>query len=77
MRLQGDLVPALLGAARGDLSATKVAVDPRAAVGVVMAAEGYPGRVTVGDAIEGAEGPFPPGSRSSRPGPGAGRTGGS
>ena len=26
-----------------------------------MAAEGYPGRVTVGDAIEGTDGPFPPG----------------
>ena len=61
MRLEGDLVPALLGAARGDLSSVRVEVDPRAAVGVVMAAEGYPGRVTIGDAIEGAEGPFAPG----------------
>jgi phosphoribosylamine--glycine ligase len=60
MRIQGDVVPALLAAARGDLSATTLRIDPRAAVGVVMAAEGYPGRVTVGDAIEGAEGPFPP-----------------
>ncbi len=60
MRVQGDVVPALLAAARGDLSATTLRIDPRAAVGVVMAAEGYPGRVTVGDAIEGAEGPFPP-----------------
>jgi len=61
MRLPGDIVPALLAAARGDLSAVTIEVDPRAAVGVVMAAEGYPGRVTVGDAIDGAEGPFPPG----------------
>jgi phosphoribosylamine--glycine ligase len=61
MRLRGDLVPALLAAARGDLSATSLAIDPRAAVGVVMAAEGYPGKVTTGDAIEGAEGPFPAG----------------
>jgi phosphoribosylamine--glycine ligase len=60
MRVQGDVVPALLAAARGDLSATTLPIDSRAAVGVVMAAEGYPGRVTVGDAIEGAEGPFPP-----------------
>jgi len=30
-------------------------------VAVVMASEGYPGRVTIGDAIEGADGPFPPG----------------
>ncbi|MGA8892606.1 MAG: phosphoribosylamine--glycine ligase [Anaeromyxobacteraceae bacterium] len=61
MRLSGDLVPALLGAARGDLSNVRLAVDPRAAVGVVMAAEGYPGRVTTGDEIDGAEGPFPEG----------------
>jgi phosphoribosylamine---glycine ligase len=61
MRLAGDLVPALLAAARGDLSGVTLDVDPRAAVGVVMAAEGYPGRVTVGDAIEGTDGPFPPG----------------
>jgi phosphoribosylamine--glycine ligase len=60
MRLRGDLVPALLAAARGDLSQVALDVDPRAAVGVVMAAEGYPGHVTVGDAIEGADGPFPP-----------------
>ena len=61
MRLPGDLVPALLAAARGDLSGVGLEVDPRAAVGVVMAAEGYPGKVTVGDVIEGADGPFPPG----------------
>jgi phosphoribosylamine--glycine ligase len=61
MRIPGDIVPALLAAARGDLSAVTIEVDSRAAVGVVMAAEGYPGRVTVGDAIDGAEGPFPPG----------------
>jgi len=55
MRLQGDLVPALLAAASGDLSQVTLAVDPRAAVGVVLAAEGYPGRVATGDAIAGAE----------------------
>ena len=61
MRIAGDLVPALLGAARGDLSTVRLPVDPRPAVAVVMASEGYPGRVTIGDAIEGADGPFPPG----------------
>jgi phosphoribosylamine--glycine ligase len=55
MRLQGDLVPALLAAARGDLSGVALQVDPRAAVGVVLAAEGYPGKVATGDAIAGAE----------------------
>ncbi len=59
MRLAGDLVPALLGAARGDLSGAALEIDPRAAVGVVLAAEGYPGKVASGDAIDGAEGPFP------------------
>ncbi len=58
MRLEGDLVPALAAAARGDLSAVRLAFDARAAVGVVLAAEGYPGKVTTGDVIEGAEGPF-------------------
>ncbi len=58
MRLAGDLVPALLGAARGDLSKVELAVDPRAAVGVVLAAEGYPAKPVAGDAVEGADGPF-------------------
>ena len=58
MRLPGDLVPALLGAARGDLSAVRIEIDPRAAVGVVLAAEGYPAKPVTGDAIVGADGPF-------------------
>jgi phosphoribosylamine--glycine ligase len=36
-------------------------VDPRAAIGVVLAAEGYPGRVTTGDELGGAEAPTPEG----------------
>jgi phosphoribosylamine--glycine ligase len=55
MRLRGDIVPILLAAAHGDLSGVQVDVDPRAAVGIVLAAEGYPGAVTTGDVIEGAE----------------------
>jgi phosphoribosylamine--glycine ligase len=58
MRLEGDLVPALLASARGDLSATTLRFDARAAVGVVLAAEGYPGKVTTGDPITGLDGPF-------------------
>ncbi len=61
MRLRGDLVPALLAAAQGDLSRTSLEVDPRVSIGVVLAAEGYPGKPATGDAIEGAEGPFEPG----------------
>jgi len=59
MRMRNDIVPALLAAARGDLSGVALDFDPRAAVGVVLAAEGYPGKVTSGDAIEGLDGSFP------------------
>jgi phosphoribosylamine---glycine ligase len=58
MRLTGDLVPALLAAATGDLSRTALEIDPRAAVGVVLAAEGYPGNVASGDPIDGLDGPL-------------------
>jgi phosphoribosylamine--glycine ligase len=39
----------------------EIPVDPRSAVGVVLAAEGYPGKVATGDAILGAEGDLPAG----------------
>jgi phosphoribosylamine--glycine ligase len=58
-RLRSDVVPALLAPARGDLSGVTLEFDPRAAVAVVLAAEGYPGPVTAGDPIEGLDGPFP------------------
>ncbi len=58
MRLAGDLLPALLASARGDLSGVELVVDRRPAVGVVLAAEGYPAQPATGDAIEGADGPF-------------------
>jgi phosphoribosylamine---glycine ligase len=58
MRMRNDIVPALLAAARGDLSRVALDFDPRAAVGVVLAAEGYPGTVASGDAIDGTDGPF-------------------
>ncbi len=55
-RLTGDLVPALLAAARGDLSGVTIGFDPaRAALTVVMAAQGYPGPVTRGSEIRGVE----------------------
>jgi phosphoribosylamine--glycine ligase len=60
VRMTSDIVPVLLAAARGDLSRVQMAFDDRAAVGVVLAAEGYPGRVRTGDAIDGADGPFGP-----------------
>jgi phosphoribosylamine--glycine ligase len=55
LRLRGDLVPALLATARGDLSGVTLDLDPRAAVAVVAAAEGYPGPVTRGDLIAGLD----------------------
>jgi phosphoribosylamine--glycine ligase len=58
MRLSNDLVPALLAAARGDLEGVRLSFGPGASVGVVMAAEGYPGPVARGDLIEGAEEAF-------------------
>jgi phosphoribosylamine--glycine ligase len=59
MRMRNDIVPALLAAAKGDLSGVALEFDPRAAVGVVLAAEGYPGKVASGDAVAGADGTFP------------------
>ncbi|MDV2988014.1 UNVERIFIED_CONTAM: phosphoribosylamine--glycine ligase [Methylobacteriaceae bacterium AG10] len=55
-RLSGDLVPALLAAAKGDLSGVEIGFDAsRAALTVVMAARGYPGAVTRGTEIRGVE----------------------
>ncbi len=58
MRVAGDLVPALLAAAKGNLEGVTLSIDPRPAVGVVLAAAGYPAKTTLGDAISSAEGPF-------------------
>ena len=55
MRLKSDL-PALCEAAlAGRLDEVSADWDPRAALGVVMAAAGYPDRVRKGDVIEGLE----------------------
>ncbi len=70
LRLPSDLVPALLGAARGDLSGVELEFDPRAAVAVVLAAEGYPGEPRKGDAISGPGRAVPARAcRCSRPAP--------
>jgi len=55
--LEGDLAPALLGAATGDrgLMEGSLAVRPGAAVGVVVASEGYPEAPIIGRTLEGAE----------------------
>jgi phosphoribosylamine--glycine ligase len=61
MRVANDIVPVLLGVAQGDLSGVDLLFDPRPAVGLVLAAEGYPGKVTTGDIIEGDDGERPEG----------------
>ena len=53
MRLQSDLCEVLLHAADGTLDAVELQWDPRVALGVVLAAAGYPSAPRAGDAIEG------------------------
>ena len=51
MRLKSDIVPALLGAAEGDLSRMDLKWRDEAALTVVMAAQGYPGSYEKGSVI--------------------------
>lgn len=53
MRMKSDIVPVLLAVADGDISSTDIEWHDKAAVCVVMAAEGYPGEYRKGDAIVG------------------------
>lgn len=53
MRLQSDLVELCLAATRGELDKVTAEFDSRAAVGVVMAAGGYPDTYRKHDVIEG------------------------
>ncbi len=55
LRLKSDLLDLIEGALDGRLDRLHAAWDPRPALGVVMAAQGYPGRVRSGDAIEGLD----------------------
>ena len=61
MRLQSDLTELVQAALAGRLDQIEAAWDPRPALGVVMAAEGYPGQVRTGDVIEGLPDPEPEG----------------
>jgi phosphoribosylamine--glycine ligase len=54
-RLKSDLPVLCEAALAGKLGALSAEWDPRAALGVVMAAEGYPGAVHKGDVIEGLQ----------------------
>lgn len=57
MRLQSDLVTLCQAAIDGKLAAQSIRWDTRPALGVVMAAAGYPGEVVHGDVIEGLPAP--------------------
>jgi phosphoribosylamine--glycine ligase len=60
--LEGDAFAILEAAAKGDVSAVEAGRKEGACLGVVLAAEGYPGEVTTGDVIEGLDAPLPAGA---------------
>ncbi|MDB4973681.1 MAG: Phosphoribosylamine--glycine ligase [Myxococcaceae bacterium] len=55
VRWKGDLLPLLLGSARGDLSQVKAEWSAPCALCVVMASEGYPERPLTGRRIQGLD----------------------
>jgi phosphoribosylamine--glycine ligase len=55
LRLESDLVDLVEAALDGRLDGRTAEWDPRPALGVVVAAAGYPGKVRSGDAIEGLD----------------------
>ncbi|NII55372.1 phosphoribosylamine--glycine ligase [Luteibacter sp. SG786] len=60
LRLRSDLVDLVEAALDGRIAAVQAEWDPRPALGVVIAADGYPGKVRSGDPIEGADTDFGP-----------------
>ncbi|MGD0528358.1 MAG: phosphoribosylamine--glycine ligase [Polyangiaceae bacterium] len=58
----GDWFELLDAAARGDLSAVRPRAPRGAALSVVMAAAGYPGKARTGDAVHGLDAPRPAGA---------------
>ena len=57
LRLKSDLVELIDAALNGRLKQTSARWDARPAIGVVMAAAGYPGRVRPDDVIDGLDAP--------------------
>jgi phosphoribosylamine--glycine ligase len=51
----GDLASVLAAAAEGDLGGSRITLDGRVSVGVVLASAGYPGTVTTGVPIHGLD----------------------
>jgi phosphoribosylamine--glycine ligase len=60
LRLKSDLVELIEAALDGELRHTRAQWDSRPSIGVVVAAEGYPGRVRNGDPIGGLDAAFDP-----------------
>jgi phosphoribosylamine--glycine ligase len=58
LRLESDLAELALAALDGGLEGRTVRWDPRPAIGVVVAASGYPAKVRTGDPIEGLDADF-------------------
>ncbi|SBS30910.1 Phosphoribosylamine--glycine ligase [Marinomonas spartinae] len=59
MRLRSDLAKMCLAAINGELDTVEADWDPRASLGVVLAAGGYPADYAKGDAISGLNTPLP------------------
>lgn len=59
MRLESDLTTHCLAALEGRLDREHAQWNPRSSLGVVMAAEGYPGQYASGDVISGLDQPGP------------------
>ena len=55
MRLRSDLADLMLAGARGELASRRLELRPEAALGVVLAADGYPGDYPKGMVIEGLD----------------------
>jgi phosphoribosylamine--glycine ligase len=55
MRLQSDLLTLIEAALDGDLAQAQAQWDARPALGVVLAAQGYPGAIKTGDVIHGLD----------------------
>jgi phosphoribosylamine--glycine ligase len=55
MRMGGDLIPVIEACIEGDLTGVEISWDPRTAVCVVMASQGYPGSYEKGKRIQGLD----------------------
>jgi phosphoribosylamine--glycine ligase len=75
MRLQSDLPELCLAAVEGRLDQTRASWDPRACLGVVMAARGYPGKYDKGHPISGLDSDFPDHVKVFHAGTAAGESG--